>query len=372
MKNTTRKLKPKEIVSWVKANFDVKERRGGTELRINNPFQERETGTRDTKFHLNISVTKQSVHDWRPNHQGHDGSFIKFVMDYLECTGREAIRAIKSVKSSDIYLDEEEDYKAPMVEAQQLELPSPSWNFDDGPEKLRSAALKYLNSRCLSKEECDDWGLMYGVGTVIFPYIEYGEVVYWQSRSIADKVFEFPPEEVGVGKSQFFWGWHRLEPKEDIMITESLFGGASYGEGGLASGGAGLSDEQVSRLDGVSFSRLILGPDNDDAGIASLVSDYEKCKHVEDLWYILPPKIPMKGDKLTKDWNEIDQLCTFHPKLASKYLGEEAVRLGHKFVKHYVTTNAKKFTFSEYFKFKSKTIKTKKDKYSKMLEKADQ
>lgn len=346
-------LNPKSIIKWVKANFDYKQRKSGRklELRICNPFQEREFGTRDTKYHFNISPYKGVVHDWRPNHRSHDGSFIKFVMDYLQCSKHEAIKSVVNASGSLAGIlseDEDDEEERPLVESVDLELPKPCWKLGEGPDKLERMAVNYLKSRCLTKQEIIDWGIMYGVGKVIFPYIEYGEVVYWQSRDIDDKLFLFPDDNVGVGKTDFLWGWHRVEYNEDVFITESLFGATSAGPGGLASGGADLDPKQIDRLEALSAKREILAPDNDDAGLASLANNRKRMLDRKDrLWYVIPPYIEDHEGNTIKDWNELDQICTFHPELAAKQLGDEAEEMGHKYTRYYMENYAQPFTLSE-------------------------
>jgi DNA primase len=78
----------------------------------------------------------------------------------------------------------------------------------------------------------------------------------------------------------------------------------------MASGGAVLTPAQIAKIRILGPRKgIILSPDNDKAGIKSIISnakllDGEGYK----LYYSLPPKLPFqKGDetKYTKDWNEI-------------------------------------------------------------------
>lgn len=337
-----RDISPKEIVNWVQSNFEVKRINKKGWMKVCNPFQERETGVRDTKFHFNIHPKHAVVKDWRPHFNNHDGSFVQFVSDYLRCTIPEAIAAVKSAKQfdiNDLLLEDEVEEDDPQL-IYQMELPNPTWELTEGPEKLHKVALRYLASRCVSLEEAKAWKIMYGVGTIVFPYIEYDEIVYWQSREIADKRFLFPDEtKYGVSKTHYFWGWHRAEPGEDLFIVESLFGVPSIGEGALASGGADLGERQAAKLDVLSPSRIILCPDNDDPGIASLIYNFKLLTAYKDiLYYCVPPKIKDHNGNFIKDWNELDQLCVFHSDLAVSQLGEDA-RMGHKYSRHYIENN---------------------------------
>jgi len=164
---------------------------------------------------------------------------------------------------------------------------------------------------------------MYGISEIIFPYIEYAEVVYWQIREIANKRFRFPDSGItGLQKTQFLWGWHRADPRCVLYIVEAIFNAISIGPNALASGGATLEGKQSEKLNVLSPEKVVLCPDNDAAGIQSLIDNYEVLKeHKDYLWYCLPPEI----DGI-KDWNDLSQLSIKNNELYKKYVEENSIK----------------------------------------------
>jgi len=363
-------ISPKEIENWVRANFDVRD--GIKELKICNPFQELETGTPDTKFHMNVNLKKGLVHDWRPHHQNHDGPFVNFVMAYLQCDYRAAVRNIKSAKHANItsYLETPEEDGDEEIIVGDLELPPGSKEFKPDGEKrtmMETMVLNYLIGRCVTLEKIKKWGVMYAVSKVVFPYIEYGEVAYWQTRDTDSKRFEFPDASTGVLKTSFLYGWDRADHKSDLFVTESLFGAISIGDGGLASGGATLDLKQIMRLKVFSPIRVILCPDNDEAGTTSIYQNRMLMHGIFDdvLYYCQPPLIKDQNGNNIKDWNDFHILCMFFPNLVPQ---EYAKR--DDCVKLYINKHAKKLTKEVAIKLRLTIKKQPRDrmKFLKILE----
>ena len=82
-------ITPNQVEAWVAKYFDYKTRKGGEELRINNPFNE------DTGYHFNISTSKLACNDWRGNEwagynpnsgRRYKCTFLRFVKLFLEQT----------------------------------------------------------------------------------------------------------------------------------------------------------------------------------------------------------------------------------------------------------------------------------------------
>lgn len=287
---------PSEILGWVKANYPYR-LRSNNWLQICNPLQEKVTGSKDTKFRLNINLESGYVHDWRPNHQYCNCFILKFIQKLTDCSYNEAVQIIKSAKPVDVNIDTENSNSS--IREVHLELPKLMWSFDN-QSKFETIALNYLKSRSIDKDIAKQWGICYGVDSIIFPYIEYDEIVYWQSRDISSKRFLFPKDTGGMSKGKLFYGWHMAEPQSTLYITESLFGAVSIGPGGLASGGATLTEHQAQKLAVLNPTEIILCPDNDDAGLASLIHNYYLLKQYSDkLYYCVPPT----GNNV-KDWNE--------------------------------------------------------------------
>lgn len=306
---------------------------------------------------MSVHTGTGAVRDWRPNHKHHDSNIVQFVQDYLKCSKYDAVKAIKSAKRSDIstILDEEQPEEQNLIDEIILKLPDDCWSFENTSGKLKDICVNYLKSRNISLQLAIDWGLMYGVGTIIFPYIEYGEVVYWQSRDITSKRFEFPDSSCGVAKTNFLWGWHRADPRTVLYIVEAIFNAISIGPGALASGGASLEEKQSQKLDVLSPEKIVLCPDNDAAGIASLIYNYDVLKdHKQYLWYCLPPEIDG-----VKDWNDLDQLSIKNNTLYKQYVKENSI-------KDYIDNHMKPLDLLTIIKFR-KEIKNSKSEFQNLI-----
>ena len=102
------------------------------------------------------------------------------------------------------------------------------------------------------------------------------------------------------------YGFDEVQHHGICYITESIFDKNSIGLGALASGGAILTDNQCKKLKMSAPKQIILAPDNDKAGIQSVIANYNRLRsYFDDLVYVLPPT---KCDgKDIKDWNEISE-----------------------------------------------------------------
>ena len=112
-------------------------------------------------------------------------------------------------------------------------------------------------------DEAKQYYVHYDSVSIIFPYIEFGLVVYWQSRTTAGKTFDFPPDSVGVTKSEFLYGFDYVEPGSTIIVCESIIDAINIGPGAVAMGGADLSEKQVKKIRILNPSNIILAADND-------------------------------------------------------------------------------------------------------------
>lgn len=311
-----KKLSDKKIVAWIEQNFEYKTRRDGEEYLINNPFDG------DTGFHFNISPDKGICNDWRGNEwvgvnpktgKRNKCSFLKFVQLYLNCSYTNALRAVLGA-TEDIgsYLRPRSQDDA--VEAKE----EPSVCLPDGSERLVGSKdvkvakiiVNWLAQRGLSEEDIKLYDIHHRGLEVVWPYYEYDELVYWQSRSRINKMFMFPDSSVGVSKGDFLYGFDLIEPASYLTITEAIFDAHTLGDQTVASGGAALTKNQIKKIrllgpkDGV-----VLAPDNDKAGIKSIFSNYKLLNSNNlKVYYSLPPEIEFtkNGEKgVAKDWNEL-------------------------------------------------------------------
>lgn len=301
------RLTQSQIENWVARHFEYKRRKHGEELLICNPF------TDDNKFKFNICTkltrSKKSkamgywCHDWRPTAHEYDSSFIKFVQRYKGLTFKEALQEV---------CGDSIDLRAIMCPPKKVEdEPEPEVIFklpdmavpitDERFPRAREFAINYLESRRVSYSDAKAFRIHYTPTMVVFPYLEYDMIVYWQGRTLVDKQFRFPDEgEVGRGKSDFLYGFDNAEIGGQVYIAEAIFGALSLGPGGLASGGAQMQERQVRKVRALNPSIVVLAPDNDEEGIRSLRPNYQLLSPYYTIYYSLPPK----G---FKDWNELDQ-----------------------------------------------------------------
>jgi DNA primase len=305
-------MTPSQIEAWVARHFEYQVRRGGEELVIRNPF------LHDDKFKFNISTrlkeikTKEGkisnywVHDWRPTESQHNSSFLKFVQKYKGCTFPEAVKDVLG-DGIDLKAVLNRGRPRPQVE----EAPEPGIIFklpdlarpitDESSPKAREFAINYLEGRCVSYEDAKAFKVHYTPTMVVFPYMEYDMIVYWQGRTLVGKRFEFPDaNDAGRGKSSYLYGFDNAEPGGPVYVTESIFGALSLGPGGLASGGAEMQPPQIRKLRAINPSSVVLAPDNDKEGIRSLRKNHTLLSPYFKIYFALPPN----G---FKDWNEVDQ-----------------------------------------------------------------
>lgn len=305
------------ILAWVEKHFtNYKIRKGGQEIVMPNPWG-------DSGSHYNVSLVEKEikagdgkrkgfwVHDWRPGHQGHDGSFIKLVQEYKGITFFEALKEISGVKVDPkdwLRENRNEHEEEDLPEEIELKLPDGARRIDiDDGTAARRVAFGYLSYRGITTEEVKRYFIHYDNTTVIFPYVEFGMVVYWQSREIVNKRFMFPSENIGVVKSDFLYGFDFVEPGGPLIIVESIIDSINIGFGAVAMGGAILSAKQVRKALALNPGYVILGADNDKpdahgikAGLSSIWANYNVLKPYFDgkIFYSVPPDPH-------KDWNDM-------------------------------------------------------------------
>ena len=321
------KITPDQVTNWVLKNFpDCKPRKGGLELRINNPLMS------DSGFNCNINIESLYVNDWRGNEWvGIDPrtgkrrycTFLRFVQLYLTqqrgfCSFTEALQDVlgAATNARAILMRARRQVAQETQEKGTLKPPEGTTEFAlEKPTKLERGLLSWLASRGVDEQKIKKYHIKHSGLDVVFLYYEYDEFVYWQTRSRISKTFLFPSQDTGVTKGQFLYGFDQAEPASFLIITEAIFGTLTLEDQCLASGGASLTAAQVKKIsllgprDGV-----ILSPDNDKAGLESILANAALLKpYAFKLFYALPPALPSpKGT--TKDWNELVQDLEMPPK----------------------------------------------------------
>lgn len=286
-----RRIKPDpgQIKSWVSTHFpDHKMARHGQEIRIHNPF------CVDNGYHVWINLNKAKVHDFRPDY-GHlvNGSFLWFVKKYLNVSFRDAVRSVCGDRIAEEIIDDIE-YKK--YERTNIQLPSTYVSIDlESKCPIMKSVIRYLDSRCITTEQMISKHIGHDNYDVIFPYYERGRIVYWQSRSILNKSFNFP---ANTSKSDHIYGIDDIESDEYVVIAESIFNALVF-ERGAAVGGSDIGRIQRLKLKSTGVKKVILAFDNDESGKRGVANAYQSMKDEFDLYYSFTD-----GDD---DWNKIAQ-----------------------------------------------------------------
>jgi hypothetical protein len=323
----SKKIPPAKIEAWVKKNFDYKERKEGEELVICSPF------TSSTSAKFNINPEKASCHDWsgdewagpiNPQTGKRNCSFIKFVKLFRKCSYADALREVLGT-SEDLksYLRPENRHStAEAVRTVLVALPDGTERLSDNETDPQAKIItKWLIKRGYSEADISKHDIHYLGVDCYWPYYEFDSLVYWQSRNRFNKIYRFPDETIFdrsgkvVGKTEgtkgeFLYGFDDCELASYVIVTESIFGQYTLGEQALASGGAALTLEQIGKLKIIGPRKgIILSPDNDKAGVKSIIANHSLLKMDKyPLYYSIPPRLPYEKDgetKYTKDWNEI-------------------------------------------------------------------
>lgn len=271
---------PEQVESWVRSNaLSIKERysssRGQKCLLIDNPAVPGDSG-----YHVGIFPESCRVHDFRPNMADFNGDFVKFVAlvngyrwidAYYAITGNNAASLEELSKMATIRLNEKPKTEIKEEIIERIKLKEGYKPITSNPDTICKMAIAYLNKRQISLEEAIQFKIHYGVNSICFPYYEYDELVYWQVRDILSKRFEFP---TGLSGQMFLWNFDNIQSMGDIFITESIFNASVVGEDAVSAGTAKMSREQILKIKSMQPKRIILCPDNDAAGISSILHNF--------------------------------------------------------------------------------------------------
>lgn len=303
---------PDRIRSWIEANFDYKSRKNGSEYLICNPFDG------DNGYNFNISIEKAICHDWRGNEWagGKPCTFLRFVQVYRNCSFIEAYREVCGKDASLEYLytkivkskEDEDEGEQDDDDEYEIKLPDGSAPILDYADTLNGKMLiSWLGDRGVDRESINRHNLHFHGMNVVWPYYEFGSLVYWQERNRVNKRFKFPEEKPNCRKSLFLYGFDMVEPGKHVVIVEAIFDYHAIELQCLASGGASLSGQQIRKVRMLNpVDGVILAPDNDKAGISSIIANYKLLSpYFKKLYYSVPPKIDYADGQYTKDWNDL-------------------------------------------------------------------
>ena len=304
---------PDQVLNWVSTHFDYKTRKDGAELVICNPFDG------DTGYHFNISVDNGGAcHDWRsdqwassPSGEMGKRSFLRFVQLFKGCSYVEAVREVcgVAVNPRTHLAARNRQTAAEPAPGLSVALPVGTERLSDpGQPKLKAIVKNWILSRGITEAQIEKYDIRHAGLEVVFPYYEWSELVYWQTRSISAKVFRFPDASIGVTKGQFLYGFDFVEPASHLVILESIIDAILIGEQCVAIGGAALASDQIKKI-GLLGPRkgIILAADNDIAGVESVLENGRLLTNAGfKVFHSIPPAVKY-GDKTVKDWGEYAQ-----------------------------------------------------------------
>jgi DNA primase len=232
------------------------------------------------------------------------------VQDFKGISFYDAVKEVCGAKVDPRqFLRKEKEEEKPEDEGPEeviLELPEGAKPFGKGEEtKAHEIALNYLNSRCITIEEATRYFVHYDSTSIIFPYIEFGMVVYWMRRSLVGKEFLYPPDSVGVLKTEFLYNFDHVEPNTPLIMMEAIIDAISVGHGAVAYGGANIDQKQVRKARMLNPAYVVLAGDNDEPdrhgirpGIEAIWYNYEMVRPYFQVYFAIP-------DNPHKDWNDV-------------------------------------------------------------------
>jgi hypothetical protein len=194
---------------------------GGAEINVKCPFCQRRGLSEDTSGHLALNFSKNKGHCVRCDQGIKDvtGWLKKYHnMPYL-VDSRRIGTSIKNLRKK----------VAAPVEPEYQEIPLPSGCKPLGVSKWGvSSYTKSLIEKGIFPEEVLEFDLHYCPegkyeGYVIFPFIEDGEVVYWQGRaSLPDMMRKINPSKVEapLGKAHWLYRRNRIPKGSKVYLVE--------------------------------------------------------------------------------------------------------------------------------------------------------
>jgi hypothetical protein len=190
----------------------------------------------------------------------------------------------------------------------ELILPEGLTFFYEKPEGIiAKKAFNYLKKRNISEDYIYKLGYIYNpegrFGFSIFiPFYENNELVYFITRSLEGGLRYNNPQ--GVDGRNFVLNYDNIQYKGDVFIFEGVFDALSLRKQvGTAMLTSSLSKEQVSKIYEKAPKNIILVPDNDDAGKASIK------RNIDILNLYKPPSLDINfyiyNILKEKDFNEL-------------------------------------------------------------------
>lgn len=329
------KIPPACIKRWVEANFSkIKTRKNNREYVVCNPLKPLQEQPR-----LNINIETGGCWDWTGNewagplnHRGKRQTHIVRLVQLMRgCSYQDAIREITGdqnfVYTSQVEAETEEPEVAP------VSIPSDFVPLTGPDDFFSKRSWNYLLSRGYTPDLILSENIHHNGQEIMWLYTEFGDVVYYQTRNVISKSFTFPPNEVKDGKGNVIskleitredvlYGFDFVPRSNYVIIVESIFNRITIGNSCVASAGAAMTQGQMKRLKYLDPKYgVILAPDNDKAGIESIINNgstllYNGFK----VFWTIPPKLEYKPGHYIKDWNELHTHMKFnHEKIIETF-----------------------------------------------------
>jgi len=231
-----------QIITWVQENIGPYKIRSKNELITINPLYHNDN------FKLNINLSKGLIHDWRTKE--FDCHIFKFIMRFKGLSYYDAIRDITKKDNLRFVIDSFQKKVESELKIEHIKLPRGSYLIEDDKfPQIQKDAINFLKSRCLTDSDIKKYNIHYTATNIVFPYYEFEELCFWQSRSVIGKVFTFPDSLIyGIGKLDFLFGLDFISHEDDVILVESIIDSISIGSGSLALGGALIAEKQRRKL----------------------------------------------------------------------------------------------------------------------------
>lgn len=306
------KIPSDKIVAYIKANFDYKTRKGGKEYLIPNPIMY------DSGRHLNVNPEDGGIcHDWRGDEQwaGYNEktgkinkrTFTRLIQRQFNCSYFQAVKIIIGDGCDPrAYFNVKDEPEKKEVIEEAITLPACSEPITGSTSKFAKLTSGWLKTvRAYTDEVIERYQIHHSTTDVVWPYYEFGEIVYWQTRSIFDKVFTFPE----CPKGKYIYGFDNIEPASYLILTEAIIDQNTVDEQCGATGGAMITEDQVKKIKMLGpKDGIILAPDADVAGLRSILTNGDMLQSAGyRVMYSHPPIRMVDGvlEAEYKDWNEM-------------------------------------------------------------------
>lgn len=176
---------------------------------------------------------------------------------------------------------------------QKLEIPEGLHFFTEpGKSIFKRRAIKYLVKRNIPKNNIKKLGYIFEPGTIynqtiFFPFWENGKIVYFTTRDFTDNRYIYrengEKEKLryiaakGMNSHDFVFNIDEIKEGGDLFIFEGLLDALTLKEQvGTATMTSTLGDKQAIKIWDKAPGRIILVPDNDEAGRDNLIRNYKK------------------------------------------------------------------------------------------------